>query len=37
MGSNIPDQLPASVASKLSRLERRIGIARSRVQTPLKS
>ena len=31
------DQLPTSVASQLSWLERRTGIARSRVQTPLKS
>ena len=31
------DQLPTSVASYLSWLERRTGIARSRVQTPLKS
>ena len=30
------DQLPTSVASELSWLERRTGIARSRVQTPLK-
>ena len=31
------DQLPTSVASYLSWLERRTGIVRSRVQTPLKS
>ena len=31
------DQLPTSVASYLSWLERRTGIARSRAQTPLKS
>ena len=31
------DQLPTSVASYLSWLERRTGIARSRVQPPLKS
>ena len=31
------DQLPTSVASQLSWLERRTGIARSRVQSPLKS
>ena len=31
------DQFPTSVASWLSWLERRTGIARSRVQTPLKS
>ena len=31
------DQLRTSVASKLSWSERRTGIARSRVQTPLKS
>ena len=31
------DQLPTSVASYLSWLERRLSIARSRVQTPLKS
>ena len=31
------DQLPASVASWLSWLERRAGVARSRVQTTLKS
>ena len=31
------DQLPTSVASWLSWLERRSGIARSRDQTPLKS
>ena len=31
------DQLPTSVVSYLSWLERRTGIARSRVQTPLKS
>ena len=30
------DHLPTSVTSKLSLLERRTGIARSRVQTPLK-
>ena len=31
------DQLPTSVASSLNWLERRTGIARSRIQTPLKN
>ena len=31
------DQLPTSVASELSWLERRTGVSRSRAQTPLKS